>query len=108
MRQGTIIRIIPFHRGLVQARALGKSMGSHGRWTGIHCLFLHLVEFWDNAHYLFLVISQCLRFAQCLRFLLALEPVQATTFQAFIRMANNVCVKGLCNYLFIKWNLSDL
>lgn len=83
-------------------------MGSHGRWTGLHCLFLHLKEFWDNAHYLFPLISQCLRFAQYLRFLLALDPVEAANFQAIIRTANSEYVKGLCHYLFIKWNLSDL
>lgn len=67
--------------------------------------FRNLKEFRDNALYLFPLIRLCLRSAQCLRFLLALEAGEAVQFQAFIRIANSGHAIGLCHYLFITRNL---
>ena len=67
--------------------------------------FRNLKEFRDSALYLFPLIRLCLRSAQCLRFLLALEASEAAQFQAFIRIANSEHAIGLCHYLFITTNL---
>ena len=77
------------------------------RWNALDGV-RNLKEFQDNALYLFPLIRLCLRSAQCSQFLLALEAGEVAQDQIFIRTTNRGHAKGLCHYLFITRNLSDL
>ena len=72
--------------------------------------FRNLKEFRNNAlyQYLFPLIRLCLRSAQCFQFLLAFGAGEGAKDQVFRRTTNRGHGKGLCHYLFITRNLSDL